>query len=77
MRMRKEDAADKWLKTHDPYYLSKKKDKRRKESYPYLTASQELEISRREIPLSNLSKSQRNKIKDTLGAYTEDGDYNL
>ena len=76
-RIRKEDGADLWLRKHDPYYSSTKKNKRSKEKYPYDTPEQEHRRRQTEIPLSNLNTSQRRELKSVLGAYDEDGEFNL
>ena len=76
-RTRKEDDADKWLRKHDPYYASTKKNKRCKEKYPYDTPEQEHRRTQIEIPFSNLNSSQRRSLTDILGSYDEDGEFNL
>ena len=38
---REEDAADLWLREHDPYYTDPKKNKRKFISHPYDTPEQE------------------------------------
>ena len=76
-RTREEDSADRWLREHDPYYSSTKKNKRREESYPYDTPEQEHRRIHVEIPLSNLTRGQRREVKEVLGAYNEDGEFNL
>lgn len=76
-RIRKEDEADRWLREHDPYYASTKRNKRRKEEYPYDTPEQEHRRMQIEIPLSDLNPSQRQELKSVLGSYGEDGDFNL
>lgn len=59
---RKEDAADKWLREHDPYYLSKDKKKMAKEKYSYETPRQEERRRKWEIPISCLSMKQKREI---------------
>lgn len=76
-RIRKEDEADKWLREHDPYYTNTKRNKRRKEKYPYDTPEQEHRRMQIEIPISNLNASQKQELKSILGAYDEDGDFIL
>lgn len=76
-RIRDEDEGDRWLREHDPYYASKKKNKRRKEKYPYDTPEQEHRRMQIEIPLSNLNSRQRHELKGVLGSYDEDGEFNL
>ena len=76
-RIRKEDDADRWLREHDPYYASTKKNKRSKENYPYDTPEQEHRRRQIEIPLSNLNSSQRRELTDVLGSYDEYGKFNL
>jgi hypothetical protein len=76
-RRRTEDEADRWLREHDPYYSSTKKNKRRKVRYPYDTPEQEHRRRQTEIPLSNLNSRQRRAIKGVLGSYDEDGEFNL
>ena len=76
-KIRKEDEADRWLKERDPYYSSTKKDKRRKEKYPYDTPEQEHRRVQMEIPLSNLNSRQRQELKSVLGAYDDGGEFNL
>lgn len=76
-RIRKEDDADKWLREHDPYYASNKKNKRSRAKYPYDTPEQEHRRMQIEIPLSNLNSRQRLELKGLLGSYDEDGEFNL
>ena len=76
-RIRNEDDADRWLRKHDPYYASTKKNKRRKERYPYDTPEQGHRRSQTETPLSNLTSRQRAELKGVLGSYDEDGEFNL
>lgn len=76
-KIRKEDDADTWLREHDPYYASPKKNKRRNESYPYDTPEQEHRRRQTEIPLSNLNSGQRRNLRGVLGSYDEDGDFTL
>lgn len=76
-KTRKEDEADRWLRAHDPYYACKKKNKRRKDPYPYGTPEQEHRRKQAEIPLSNLTSRQRLELKCVLGAYDEGGEFNL
>ena len=76
-RVRKEDDADRWLREHDPYYSCNKKNKRRKEKYPYDTPEQEHRRMQVEIPLSNLNIKQRQELKGVLGSYDDEGAFNL
>lgn len=76
-RIRKEDEADLWLRKHDPYYASTKKNKRSKEEYPYETPEQEHRRRQIEIPISNLNSSQRRELRGVLGSYDEAGEFNL
>ena len=76
-KIREEDEADRWLREHDPYYTSKKKNKRRTEKYPYDTPEYEHRRMQIEIPLSNLNSSQRRELRGILGSYDEDGEFNL
>lgn len=77
VKYRKEDDADKWLRAHDPYYTDTEKNKRKKLAYPYDTPEQEHRRVQVEIPISNLNNSQKRTLKGVLGAYDEDGDFNL
>lgn len=61
-KKREEDEADKWLREHDPYYLSKSTRKRSDNPYPYETPKQELRRKLREIPFSSLSLKQSKQI---------------
>ena len=76
-RIRKEDDADLWLREHDPYYASTKKNKKRIEKYPYDTPEQEHRRLQAEIPLSNLNSGQRRDLRSVLGAYVDSGEFNL
>lgn len=76
-KIRKEDEGDKWLREHDPYYTSQKKNKRRSSKYPYDTPEMEHRRQQIEIPISNLNSRQRMELKDVLGSYDEDGEFNL
>ena len=76
-RIREEDEADRWLRKHDPYYSSTKKNKKAKEQYPYDTPEQEHRGTQIEIPLSNLSSRQRQELKGLLGSYDDGGEFNL
>ena len=76
-KIRVEDEADKWLRDHDPYYVSTKRDKRKREKYPYDTPEQEHRRTQIEIPISNLSKRQKTEIKVVMGAYDGSGEFNL
>lgn len=76
-KIRKEDEADRLLREQDPYYSSTKKNKRRKVKYPYDTPEQEHRRMQIEIPLSNLTASQRRELRGVLGSYDEDGAFNL
>ena len=53
IKKREEDAADKWLREHDPYYTGKKRGKGKRDKYPYLTPDQEVQRKRRELPISS------------------------
>ncbi len=77
IRYRHEDDADKWLREHDPYYLSQSGHKSRVQEYPYDTVRQERTKANREIPFSNLTKAQRRKAKDVLGVYDENGNFEV
>ena len=55
---REEDQADIWLREHDPYYLSKSKDKKKLLSRNYDTPEQEHRRVQMELPFSSLSMSQ-------------------
>lgn len=74
---REEDEADKWLREHDPYYISSDRDKRKKMSNPYETPEQEKRRRETEIPLSNLNSYQRVQFKQVGGSYTERGEFDL
>ena len=74
---REEDAADKWLREHDPYYADPKKNKRKMVSHPYETPEQERRRRETEIPLSNLNSYQRVQFKQVGGSYTERGEFDL
>lgn len=74
---RGEDMADKWLREHDPYYTDPDKNKRKKLMYPYDTPEQEHRRVQIEIPISNLNSSHKLELKGVLGAYDEDGEFNL
>lgn len=76
-KIRKEDEADRWLREHDPYFSSTKKNKRRKEKYPYDTPEQEHRRMQTEIPLSNLNSKQRLELRGVLGSYDDEGGFNL
>lgn len=74
---REEDEVDKWLREHDPYYTSPKKNKRKMLSNPYDTPEQERRRREVEIPVSNLNSSQRVQLKGVAGGYNENGEFNL
>lgn len=74
---REEDAADKWLREHDPYYADPKKNKRKMVSHPYETPEQERRRRETEIPISSLSSKQRVQFKEVTGAYNEKGEFSL
>lgn len=76
-KIRKEDEADKWLREHDPYYTSQKRNKRRNKKYTYDTPEQEHRRQQVEIPFSNLNSKQRVELKGVLGSYDEGGEFNL
>lgn len=77
IKARKEDEADKWLREHDPYYLSKNVSKKSSFSNPYETPTQEKRRRSVEIPISNLSISQRVEFSKVAGAFDEDGNFEL
>ena len=77
IRYRKEDEADRWLREHDPYYLDKSGHKSKKVSNPYDTARMERTKAEIEIPFSNLNKSQRVQIKDFIGAFDDNGNFEM
>ena len=78
MRSRVEDAGYLWLREHDPYYTNKKAYKKaRSVKYPYETPEMEKRRNSMEIPISNLSGSQKVQFKEYAGSYTEGGDFNL
>lgn len=74
---REEDAADKWLREHDPYYADPKKNKRKKVEHPYETPEQKRRRRETEIPISSLSSKQRVKFKEVAGAYNDKGEFSL
>lgn len=74
---REEDAADKWLREHDPYYADPKKNKRKMVSHPYETPEQERRRRETEIPISSLSSKQRVQFKEVAGDYNEKGEFSL
>lgn len=74
---REEDAADKWLREHDPYYADPKKNKRKMVSHPYETPEQERRRRETEIPISSLSSKQRVQFKEVAGVYNEKGEFSL
>lgn len=74
---RNEDAADRWLREHDPYYTSPEKNKRKKVEYPYDTPEQERRRREVEIPISNLNSSQKVQFKEVAGDYNDNGEFNL
>lgn len=74
---RKEDEADKWLRKHDPYYTSTSKTKVQDAQFPYETPEMEKRRKQVEIPLSNLSGSQRIEFKEYAGDFDEEGNFQL
>lgn len=74
---RAEDEADLWLREHDPYYSDTRKSKKKYLQAPYETPEQERRRREAEIPISNLTKKQRQLFKVVAGNYNEDGDFNL
>lgn len=74
---REEDMADKWLREHDPYYTDKSGHKSKTLSHSYDTARMDRTKSEKEIPLSNLNKFQKVQVKDFLGSYDEQGNFEL
>lgn len=74
---RTEDEADLWLREHDPYYSDTRKSKKKHIQAPYETPEQERRRREAEIPISNLTKRQRQLLKSVAGNYNEDGDFNL
>lgn len=77
MWRREEDAADLWLREHDPYYADPKKNKRKKVSHPYETPEQERRRKETEIPISSLSMHQRVEFAKVAGAFDENGEFEL
>lgn len=69
MRLREEDAADKWLREHDPYYTSTNKRKSRKEKYPYEAPEMERQRKRKEICFSDLSLKNKKAISDVVDPF--------
>lgn len=66
IKKREEDAADKWLREHDPYYTAKGKAKEIK--YPYLTPDQEVRRRRSEIPISAIA----GRLENSTGEMRDD-----
>lgn len=74
---RAEDEADIWLREHDPYYTAPAKDKKKRIERPYETPEQERRSRSMEIPMSNLTSSQKVQVKAIAGAYNENGEFAL
>lgn len=74
---RKEDAADKWLRKHDPYYTDKRNNKRKNQKNYYETPGQERRRNEMEIPISNLNTPQKVIFKEYAGTYDENGNFEL
>lgn len=74
---REEDAADLWLREHDPYYTDPKKNKRKFISHPYDTPDMEHRRIQSEIPISNLNGHQKIQFSMIAGAFDEDGNFEL
>lgn len=74
---RSEDDADKWLREHDPYYTDKNGHKSSKIGYPYDTARMARTKAEIEIPISNLTKYQRVQVKDCMGSFDEQGNFEI
>lgn len=77
IKARVEDEADRWLREHDPYFLSKDKNKKKIMSNPYETPEQEKRRREIEIPISNLNSSQLVQFSLIAGAYDEGGNFEL
>lgn len=77
MWRREEDAADLWLREHDPYYADPKKNKRKMVTHPYETPEMEHRRICVEIPISNLSGSQKIEFSKVAGAFDEDGNFQM
>ena len=74
---REEDAADRWLREHDPYYTNPDKNKRKMAESYYETPEQERRRREMEIPISNLNSSQRVQFKQVAGAYNDRGEFEM
>lgn len=72
-----EDEADKWLREHDPYYTYQSAHKSKKLQRSYDTGSMERTKQRVEIPFSNLNKSQKLSIQESLGTFDDKGNFEL
>lgn len=72
-----EDEADRWLREHDPYYSSTKKNKSSVERYPYDTLEMRHRRAAIEIPFSCLNSAQRVQFAEVAGAYDENGNFEL
>lgn len=77
MRRREEDAADLWLREHDPYYTDTNKNKRRSMAHPYDTPEQEYRRRIEEIPISSLSMHQKIQFAKVAGAFDDNGNFEL
>lgn len=77
IRYDQEDEADKWLREHDPYYTSTKKNKTSLVRFPYDTLEMRHRKANMEIPISNLNKSQLVQFSEVAGPYDEDGNFDL
>ena len=62
IKYEQEDEADRWLREHDPYYSSTKKNKTALERFPYDTLEMRHRRAAVEIPISNLSLKQALEI---------------
>lgn len=62
IKYEQEDEADRWLREHDPYYSSTKKNKTALERFPYDTLEMRHRRAAIEIPISNLSLKQALEI---------------
>lgn len=70
-RALQEDDTIRWLKENDPHYSNRNSDKDLER--PYLTKKKELDRINRELPISNLSKTQTNKMRSYMDlSYEED-----
>lgn len=77
IKYEQEDEADRWLREHDPYYSSTKKNKTALERFPYDTLEMRHRRAAIEIPISNLNRSQLLQFSEIAGAYDEEGNFEL